>query len=182
MILKINLKNLSRAQFSKLRNRINAVGEFRYDTIIMQPKFRINRITGLEIVRGGDQNFTHTHTHTHTDIHTPAAHFISFFFKKETRLKIVYIHNCIYGIVFQLNTKPSTSFTLSEMFSLSFLNCIVFVQIYTYICVSIILYLYYNFVLYIYMQLYYDELDQCLYIAIVLRPLKLVSSPLSSIT
>ena len=30
---KINLKNFSRAQFSKLRNGINAVAEFRYDTI-----------------------------------------------------------------------------------------------------------------------------------------------------
>ena len=27
-----------------------------------EPKFRIHRITGLEIVRGGDQNFTHIHT------------------------------------------------------------------------------------------------------------------------
>ena len=30
----MKFKNLSRAQFSKLRNGINAVGEFRYDTII----------------------------------------------------------------------------------------------------------------------------------------------------
>ena len=71
----------------------------------MQPKFRINLITGLEIIRG-DQNFidtqththtdthTQTHTHTHTDTHTPAAYLISLFFlflKKETRLKGV---NC----------------------------------------------------------------------------------------
>ena len=37
----------------------------------MLPKFRINRTTGLELVRG-DQNFTltYTHTHTHTDTHT----------------------------------------------------------------------------------------------------------------
>ena len=74
----------------------------------MQPKFHINRITGLEIVRG-DQNLpqtytythtqthrhthtqTHTQTHTHTDTHThtntPDAHFISLF--KKTRLKIM---------------------------------------------------------------------------------------------
>ena len=32
---------------------------------IIQSKFRSNRITGLEIVRGY-QNFTQTHTHTHT--------------------------------------------------------------------------------------------------------------------
>ena len=56
----MNFKNFSRSQFSKLRNGINAVGEF-----------RINRITGLEIVRG-DQNLPHTHTHTqtHTQTHT----------------------------------------------------------------------------------------------------------------
>ena len=83
----------------------------------MEPNIRINRITGLEIDRGGTkilhrhthtqthrhthtdththrhthtQTDTHTdtHTYTHTDTHTPAAHFISFFFKKETRLKI----------------------------------------------------------------------------------------------
>ena len=42
----------------------------------MQPKFRINRITGLEIVRGGPKFYTDTHTltdtqtHTHTDTHT----------------------------------------------------------------------------------------------------------------
>ena len=59
----MNFKNFSRAQFSKLRNGINGVGEFRYDTI-MQSIFRINRITGLEIVRR-DQNFTQTHGHTH---------------------------------------------------------------------------------------------------------------------
>ena len=63
-----NFKNLSWAQFWKLRNVINGVGEFRYD--IMSPKFRINRITGWEIVRE-DQTFTHIHTHTHTDTHTP---------------------------------------------------------------------------------------------------------------
>ena len=49
---------------------------------------------------------------------------------------------------------------------------------YLYYIVFSILYLYFNFVLYVYMQFYYDELDQCLYIAFVLRPLKLVPSPL----
>ena len=29
----MNFKNFSQAQFSKLRNEINAVAEFRYDTI-----------------------------------------------------------------------------------------------------------------------------------------------------
>ena len=38
---------------------------------VVDPKFRINRIHSLEIVRG-DQNFTQTHRHTHrqTDTHT----------------------------------------------------------------------------------------------------------------
>ena len=66
----MNFKNFSRAQFSKLRNSINGVGEFRYG---------INRITGLEIVRGGSKLYTDTHTHTHrntlthrqTHTHTP---------------------------------------------------------------------------------------------------------------
>ena len=31
--------------------------------------------------------YTDTHTHRHIHTHTPVAHFISFFFKKETRLK-----------------------------------------------------------------------------------------------
>ena len=42
----------------------------------MSPKFRINRITGLEIVWGGGPKLytdthtdTHTHTHTHTQTH-----------------------------------------------------------------------------------------------------------------
>ena len=30
---KMNFKNFSRAQFSKLRNEINDVGEFRYDIL-----------------------------------------------------------------------------------------------------------------------------------------------------
>ena len=84
----MNFKKFSRAQFSKLRNEINGVGEFRYDTTYMWPKFRINRITGLEIDRG-DQNCTQTHTHTHTHTHTgcPFYKTFFFFFKKETRLK-----------------------------------------------------------------------------------------------
>ena len=43
-------------------------------TILYVAKFRINRITGSEIVRG-DQNFTQTHTHTD-------AHFMSCFSAK----------------------------------------------------------------------------------------------------
>ena len=36
----------------------------------MQPKFRINRKTGLEIVSGGPKFYTHTHTHTNTRART----------------------------------------------------------------------------------------------------------------
>ena len=71
----MNFKNFSRAQFSKLRNGINGVGDFRYDTIC-KPKFRINRITGMEIVRRTKTVHRHTHRdrhkHTHTD--TPHTH------------------------------------------------------------------------------------------------------------
>ena len=50
----------------------------------------------MEIVRGGPKFYTDTHTHrererethTQTHTHTPDAHFMSFFFKKETRLKM----------------------------------------------------------------------------------------------
>ena len=71
----------------------------------MQPKFRINRKTGLEIVRGVDQNCTDTHTHahkhnahkhartqtrtqkkTHTHTHTE-ANFISLDFLRKCRNK-----------------------------------------------------------------------------------------------
>ena len=76
------MKNFSRAQFSKLRNGINGVGEFRYVA-----KISYQSDNGLEIDRG-DQNCTQTHTHTdthththtyrhtHTHTHTPAAHYI----------------------------------------------------------------------------------------------------------
>ena len=71
--LKMNFKNFSRAQFSKLRNGINGVGE--------QPKFRINRITGLEIIRG-DLNCTRTHTYRYTHID---AYFIILVFLRKNR-------------------------------------------------------------------------------------------------
>ena len=35
----------------------------------MQPKFRINPITGLEIVKEGPKFYTDTDTHTHTQTH-----------------------------------------------------------------------------------------------------------------
>ena len=48
------------------------------------PKFRINRITGLEIVRGGTKFHTHTHKHTHTHTH-PEAYFISLVFLRKVK-------------------------------------------------------------------------------------------------
>ena len=59
--------------------------------------FRINWITGLEIVRG-DQNCTQTHTHTHRHTHTQTythihththteAYFISLVFLRKCRNK-----------------------------------------------------------------------------------------------
>ena len=75
---KKNFKPFSRAQFSELRNGINGVGVFRYDTIC-KPKFRINRITGLEIVRE-DHNFTQT------DTPRPILKVLFFFENAETRL------------------------------------------------------------------------------------------------
>ena len=50
-------------------------------TILYVAKFRINRITDLEIVRG-DQNFTHAHRHTHTE-----AYFVSPVFLRKCRNK-----------------------------------------------------------------------------------------------
>ena len=76
-------------KISKLRNRINGVWEFRYDTICSQ-NFRINRITGKEIVRGGPKLYTDTDTdtHTHTHTHTYGGPFYVFFCENaETRLK-----------------------------------------------------------------------------------------------
>ena len=70
---KINLKNFSRAQFSKLRNGINGVGDFLYDTICSQNFVSIGWLVWKLL---GDQNFTqtdihtHRHTHTQTDTHT----------------------------------------------------------------------------------------------------------------
>ena len=46
----------------------------------MLPKFRINRITGFEIVRGGPKFYTDTHTHTE-------AYFISLVFLRKCRNK-----------------------------------------------------------------------------------------------
>ena len=81
----MNFKNFSRAQFSKLRNGINGVGKFRYDTICSQT-FRINRIIGMEIVKGGPKLYTDTHTYRHTHTHME-AHFISLVFLRKCRNK-----------------------------------------------------------------------------------------------
>ena len=64
----MNFKKFSRAQFLKLRNGINGVGEFRYDTICSLNFVSIELLVWKLI--GGDQNCTQTHTHTDTHTHT----------------------------------------------------------------------------------------------------------------
>ena len=86
----MNFKNFFRAQFSKLRNGINGVGEFRYDTICSQNFVSIGQPVWKLLE--GDQNFTQTHTqihihrHTHTRTHTE-AYFISLVFLRKCRNK-----------------------------------------------------------------------------------------------
>ena len=63
----MNFKNFSQAQFSKLRNGINGVGDFQYDTICSQNFVSIENV--LEIVRGGAKFYTHRHTHARTHTH-----------------------------------------------------------------------------------------------------------------
>ena len=70
----MNFNNFSRAQFSKLRNGINGVGEFRYYTYVAKISYQ------LEIVRGADQNFTR---HTHAE-----AHFMSLVFLRKGRNRL----------------------------------------------------------------------------------------------
>ena len=61
----MNFKNFSQAQFSKLRNEIYGVGEFRSDTTRI---CSLNFVSvDLEIVRGTKILHRHTHTHTHTE-------------------------------------------------------------------------------------------------------------------
>ena len=98
----MNFKNFSRAQFSKLRNGINGVGEFRYDTICSQhfvsiallvwkllgrPKLYTDRHTHKH-------THTHTYTHTHTHTHTLRSVLQVLFFceNAETRPKIIFLH------------------------------------------------------------------------------------------
>ena len=76
----MNFKNFSRAQFSKLRNGINGVGEFRYDT---KPTFRVTRVIGNCL--GVPTFYRHRHTHTHTHI---SAHAISLVFLRKSKNKI----------------------------------------------------------------------------------------------
>ena len=83
----MNFKNFPRSQFSKLRNGINGVGEFRYDTICSQnfvsiaylvwkllegtkTVHRLTRTRARAHTRTHARAHTHTHTHTHTHRHT----------------------------------------------------------------------------------------------------------------
>ena len=91
---KMHFKSFSRAQFSKLRNGINAVGEFRYDTICSLNFVSIGQLVwkllgGTKTYHRHTHTHTHTHkhrqTHTHTHTHThTAAHFISLVFLRKT--------------------------------------------------------------------------------------------------
>ena len=71
----MNFKNFSRAQFSKLRNGINGVGEFRYDTISSQHFVSIALLV-WKLLGGGPKLYTDTHTHRQTDrqTHTHNTH------------------------------------------------------------------------------------------------------------
>ena len=93
----MNFKNLSRARFSKLRNGIIGVGEFRYDTMCSQNLVSIGwRV--WKLLGGGKilhrhthrhtqrQTHRHTHTQTHRRINTE-AYFISFVFLRKCRNK-----------------------------------------------------------------------------------------------
>ena len=88
----MNFKYFSRAQFSKLRNGINGVGEFRYDTICGQNFVSIGQLVwkllgGTKILH----RYTHTHTHRQTHTHTRHTHsetyFISLVFLRKCRNK-----------------------------------------------------------------------------------------------
>ena len=82
----MNFKHVSRAQFSKLRNGINGVGVFQYDTICFQNSVSMGLLVWKLL--GGTKFYKHTHTHTHTHTHIE-AHFKNLVFCKnaETRLK-----------------------------------------------------------------------------------------------
>ena len=67
---KMNFKNFSREIFfSKLRDGINGVREFQYDTICSQNFVSIGSLV-WKLLGGGPKFYTDTHTHTHTETHT----------------------------------------------------------------------------------------------------------------
>ena len=75
----------------KLRNGFAAL-ESSGIVLYIWAKFRINRVTGLEIVGVIKILHTHTHTHTRTRTHTrtmPILKVLFFCEKADTRLKIV---------------------------------------------------------------------------------------------
>ena len=78
----MNFKNFSRAQFSKLRNGINGVREFLYDTILYVAKISYQSDNWYGNCWGGPKLYTDTHTDTHKE-----AHFISLVFLRKCRNK-----------------------------------------------------------------------------------------------
>ena len=73
--------------------KIKKRDQWRSDTILYVAKISYQSENWFGNCKGGPKFYTdththaHTHRHTHTQIHTPDAHFISIFLKKETRLK-----------------------------------------------------------------------------------------------
>ena len=70
---KNDIQNFLPGTIFKLRNGINGVGEFQYDTILYLVKILYQSGNWFGNCWGGGQNFTktHTHAHTHTYTHTP---------------------------------------------------------------------------------------------------------------
>ena len=91
----------------------------------MQPKFRINRKTALEIVRGTKILHTHTHARARARTHTHRGPFYVLFFceKAETRLKREYIINLVFNFhtfrKFHFSAALKLSHISQNIFSLS---------------------------------------------------------------
>ena len=65
---KMDFKNFSRVQFSKLRNGISGVGEFRFDNICSQNFVSIAQLVWKLL---GGTKTVHRYTHRHTHIRRP---------------------------------------------------------------------------------------------------------------
>ena len=93
----MNFKNLSRAQFSKLINRINGVGEFH--TILYVAKILYQSDNWFGNCLGGPKLYTDTHTPRHI------LEVLFFCENAETRLKTVLLLQYNYVISINTNVK-----------------------------------------------------------------------------